>query len=228
MSYKKYIEIKENKKTEFSIEQYNNSLIEELSGLLMNPSKDRIKFVKNDTINELELTNWLEESQYPNSILLEMAVATHLVKKISQERKNLFDWASKNSNKAAEKINSMLLEYETSLYAEEINCIEIDKAINNYSFHSKKRVQELAEKIDKAVKNIIWHNHNVFVEALYPTPEYGHIAYLSEEAIITIGSTYKKQIKFKFENNEINEIPNKSIPEILQKDCNSLINYLKK
>jgi len=66
------------------------------------------------------------------------------------------------------------------------------------------------------------------VEALYPTPEYGNIAYLSEEAIVTIGSTHKKQIKFKFENNEINEIPNKSIPEILQKDCNSLINYLKK
>jgi len=221
MSYKKYIEIKNQIKSEVSIEKYKEKLSENISALFLNPDPVVVEQVKKNLIDEFEIQTLLQEKLYPNQERLMIAIKTGDPKKVAAERKSFNEWSFDRQDKLTEKIKNILLLYENGFYSNTITSKEIDSIVNSYTTQSLRKVNEIGSSIDLTIDKIKWHNHNVLIEAIYPDQDF-----TPTEALVSVGSSYVKSFIVNLVDNQITNIPNDQLPKKLKEDCDCLMENL--
>lgn len=218
MSYKKYLEYRNNLNSEICIEKYKNKLEENISDIVLKSRPNEIK----ELINEEDLFYLIEDVYYPYCDRLKIVLKMANLKKIVEERKKFTEWAEKNHNEKCDLIKSMLLLHECNFYSE-VPLKDIKKSIEIHSNRCLKKMYELANKIDHVVKNIKWHNHHIKIEAIPPNK--GNSL---QEVLITIGRDHGKKIVLDIDSYQTKKIEQETIQgSIFYEDCERLLEGIK-
>jgi hypothetical protein len=219
MSFKKYFEHKKELKTEVCLSNYTDKLKEELFSVATKPNSTKIEKIKNNLIDEFELSKLLDEVKYPYAENLKIILKTNNSKKIADERKKISNWSE---SQIVKKIVSLLLFYESIFYSNSILVEDIEKITESYLNQTLIKMHDLASKIDFSKEKIKWHNHSIKIEALYPNE-----GFLPNEVLLKIGDKFNKKFVINLNTNQIKEIEDENdLPKSLKEDSNTLIENL--
>jgi hypothetical protein len=228
MSFMKYLENKSKTSNIIIVtDEYEEKLHADISSLVLKPDHKIVEAIKN-IINTKELNEVLSEISYPRSNELEMAISTGDTKKINRAYENFRHWAcdfSSNVN-LSNKIESMILQYQTKLYQKDFGPEEVDEVTKSFLLESKSILENMSHSINLAISKISnWNNHKIIIEAIYPKT-----GWMVLESKVTIGDAFTMSFFYEctptgFDIKLIKE--EKEIPESLKDNIYDLILKLK-
>lgn len=175
MSYKKYVNYKNNIKVNIDLNQYKDHI----NNLINKKIEEKSKII--EVICNHEVARLIEQTEYPQAEVLKLALFTKNPKKINSKIENMKEWISKRTNF---KFNDLVNLIETACYLD-ICENNKEKILSMYeSFYYKKMIL-LSNKIEESIKNIKWKNYNIDIK--------GEI--IKEEFIIENANLYVNEIK---------------------------------
>lgn len=219
MSLKKYIENKEKPKIEVSLDSYKETLISNVSGLILKPQN--LLESKKYIIDYNLLDKTLSEMSYPFRQHIQMSLKTGDIFKINQAHKKFKSWAVNNS-KNVDDVDNAIYEYQASLYQENLNPDNIDKICKSYFEESQKNIKLIRNFISSKLEKIHdWNNHLVEIYGLYPST-----GFVVSEARVKI-KDFTFDVEIEMPNFLIKNIQNVEKPLSLVENTNKLISLLK-
>lgn len=227
MSFMKYLENKTCTRAVTVMDAYKEKLDADMSSLLLKPD-ERLNEARRNIVNMREVSKILSELNYPLKDEFWMAVRSGSAKQVWKAHGAFRRYAeyAKLDRKMTDKIETVLFNYQTKLYAKEFSPEDADEVVKSSLGESQAILDQMAHNIDLAISRIPnWHNHKVIIEAI--SPENGWVI---NEARVTIGDAF--QASFVYEHTptgmKAGDFTEEEMPVSLKADMHDLLAKLQK
>jgi hypothetical protein len=160
MSYKKYLEHRENIKVEVCLEKYRSHLSELVNKKIINEGCRSKELICKEKI--LDLVN---ETSYPKSEELRLVVLSDNSIKILKQLEALRNWNETKNEHACNELIHIINLYESGRYSDPSEN-DAHMCVESYTKYYKRKLQLLANKLENSIKTIKWKNYNLKLEAV--------------------------------------------------------------
>jgi hypothetical protein len=195
MSFKNFVENKDQQIIIVSLEKYKESLNADLSALFIKPT-NQIEKVKKNIVDFQDLSRSLSEVNYPNSEELKICIKTGNTKKFNRFQIDFHNWSESNqaNREITDKIKSILFQYLSKLYNENLNVEDIDDIFKSYLSESQNILEKMCQNIILKTTSIPeWTNQKITLEAIYPQD-----GWIISEAKVTIGDMFHSSFFYEY------------------------------
>lgn len=225
MSFTKYLETKSRPRMSILIDAYKEKLQADLAGLVMKPD-GQLTEAKKNIVNIHEISKILSELKYPLVNEFNMAVRTGNSKRVHHAHMTFRKWVeySKPNKKLSDKVETVMFQYQASLFNNEFGPNQVDEVIKSSLAESQAIMENFEKQIDLAISSLNqWGNHVVTLEAI--SPESGWV--ISEIKVI-LGDSFKAE--FTLTNTplglKVGDLKKEEIPASLEDDALMLMKKL--
>jgi hypothetical protein len=157
MSYKKYIEFKENNKVEVCLDKYRQNMEDVVTKMVSSGCRAA------DIMCQEEIVEFLKEDLYPQSELTRIFLYSKNKDKINNQILKIKEWYKSKGEKGKTLYLINLL--ESGLYSSP-GVSDIKMCLESYERYYKNKLNLLASKIESCLKNINWRNYESKLEAI--------------------------------------------------------------
>ena len=208
MSFKKYMESKNQQKIIVDMEKYKENLHAELSSFVMKPNKNVFEVRKNFIDSEYFISIF-SKINYPYQEKFIIALHSNDFVKITKEQDRFSIWVESfcDDKLMSEEINEKVYKYQVNIEKPNLEFDEVDEIYKNYLKESESILNQMSQELKIAAeytKN--WNNHQISIEAIYPNENF-----VVCEAMITIGEVFNAS--FMYEKTPTGNIVKYSIEE---------------
>lgn len=226
MSLKKYLESKSRPKVSIVLDAYKEKLQADLSGLVLKPHN--LQEAKKNIVDIHDVSRILSELKYPVTNEFCMAIKTGDAKKVHHAHMTFRKWAEykKPSRKLVDRIESIMFQYQGSLFTETFGPEQADEVIKSSLSESRAILDNFERQVDLAISGLRrWGNYPVTLHAI--SPESGWVV---SEARVVIGDSFTTE--FTISNTPLglkvgDLVKEENVPASLEADALALIDKLK-
>lgn len=225
MSLKQYLESKSRPKISIVLDDYEEKLQADLSGLVIKPQN--LKEAKKNIVDIHEVSRILSELRYPVANEFCMAIKTGDAKKVHHAHMTFRKWTEykKPPQKLIDRIESIMFQYQGNLFNETFDPNQADEVIKSSLSESRSILENLEKQIEIAISSLKhWGNYPVALHAISPDS-----GWVISEAKVVIGDSFVAE--FKIQNTplglKISDFVKEEVPASLESDALALIDKLK-